>query len=168
MNSKAAICGPIVGSIVLPNAGGFIGYFLVRKNVKPMYEKLNYPEWSPPQWLSSAVWLGLYSGIGYGSYLVYKTGGGLEGPAKLPLTMYAANLVANWAYCPIFFGCGNSKMALIDIGLIEITAIGTGFLFHQVNKTAGYLFIPYILWMGYVAAYNYKIFKNNKPEVKVN
>lgn len=56
--------------------------------------------------------------------------------------------------------------AFYEINLVTATAAATAYFFYKVNSVAGYLFIPYILWLGYATALNYKIFKDN-PEYTV-
>ncbi|RWR99262.1 translocator protein-like isoform X2, partial [Dinothrombium tinctorium] len=46
------------------------------------------------------VWPILYTSIGVASYFIYKEGGGFKGAAKLPLTLYAVNLVLNGSWTP--------------------------------------------------------------------
>ncbi|KAL3269509.1 hypothetical protein HHI36_008575 [Cryptolaemus montrouzieri] len=152
---------PMIGAIILPNIGGFAGGFITRKNLRPWYENLKKPDVRPPNWAFGPVWTALYSGIGYASYLVYKEGSGFDGPAKLPLILYGTNLIANWAWTPIFFGAKDLKLALYEINLITATAIGTGYMFFKIKPLAGYIFIPYIAWLGLATWLNYSIARDN-------
>ncbi|GFX40632.1 translocator protein [Trichonephila clavipes] len=94
---------PIAGAIALPHIGGIAAAFITRKEVKTWYETLKRPTWRPPNWVFAPMWTSLYTGMGYASYLVWKEGG-FDGPAKMPLMIYGANLVLNWMWTPIFFG----------------------------------------------------------------
>lgn len=91
------------GAIILPNIGGWAGGFITKSNIKPWYEGLKAPAWAPPSAVFGPVWTTLYCGMGYASYVVYNKGGGFSGAAKLPLSLYAAQLALNWAWTPIFF-----------------------------------------------------------------
>lgn len=73
---------PVVGATVLPNLGGIAGGYFTRKAIKNWYEKLNKPEWRPPNWAFGPVWTTLYCSMGYASYLVYRDGGGFDGNEK--------------------------------------------------------------------------------------
>ncbi|GLV33591.1 Translocator protein [Carabus blaptoides fortunei] len=117
------------------------GYF-TRKSIKTWYETLKKPEWRPPNWVFAPVWTSLYTGMGYASYLVYKEGGGFNGPAKLPLIAYGTQLALNWAWTPIFFGYKNVKWGFYAILALDVSVVTCGIMFAEVNKTAGLLFIP--------------------------
>lgn len=73
-----------LGSIILPNIGGIAGGLITRKNINPWYENLQKPAWRPPNYAFGPIWTGLYCGMGYASYLVYTSGGGLKGKYKVP------------------------------------------------------------------------------------
>ena len=46
-------------------------------------------------------------------------------------------------------------------------AIGaTMYSFFQINKTAGYLLVPYQMWVTLAAALNYSIWKNNNESIE--
>lgn len=85
----------IVGACALPHVPGF--YFArsawFNKNLNEWYNKLDFPSYRPPNWVFGPVWGGLYTGMGYASYLVYKNGGGFKGSAKLPLALYGTQLI---------------------------------------------------------------------------
>ncbi|KAL1494602.1 hypothetical protein ABEB36_010174 [Hypothenemus hampei] len=164
-----------VGATIFPNIGGLAGGIITKSALTPWYDGLNKPAWRPPNWAFGPVWTSLYSGIGYASYLVYRDGGGLDGDAKIPLVVYGSNLLLNWAWTPIFFGYKRLDLALYEIQLVNITAIASGILFYKINPVAGYIFIPYVLWLGVATTLNYVIWRDNKDsstatikEIKTN
>ncbi|KAH8260378.1 hypothetical protein KR026_010589 [Drosophila bipectinata] len=173
----------IAGAIILPNLGGLYNGSLTRKHLQNWYAHLKFPSFKPPNWVFAPVWTTLYAGMGYGSYLVWRDGGGFSGEAKLPLLVYGTQLALNWAWSPIFFGQHNIKgvsnihisstwsslipfirsQGLIDIVALTATAGACGVLFYQVNKVAGLIFVPYLAWLSFATALNYSIWKLN-PE----
>lgn len=177
----------IAGAVILPNLGGIVNGKLTRNNLKNWYANLNFPSFRPPNWVFAPVWTGLYAGMGFGSYLVWRDGGGFSGDAQLPLVAYGTQLALNWAWTPIFFGQHNIKgvswhitigfryllivslflhtQGLIDIVALTAAAGACGVLFYRVNKTAGLIFVPYMAWLGFATALNYAMWKLN-PEKK--
>ena len=53
--------------------------------------------------------------------------------------------------------------ALIDIVALDCAAAACGVLFFKINKAAGYLFVPYLAWLGFATLLNYSMMKLN-PE----
>ncbi|XP_045455582.1 translocator protein isoform X2 [Melitaea cinxia] len=160
-----------IGSIILPNAGGWANglYFAgqVRKDGdKAWYDTLKKPSWNPPKWVFGPAWTVLYSGMGYASYLVYEECGGFTDEAVLPLTLYGGQLLLNWAWTPIFFGLKDFKLAFIEISVLSGAAVATAASFSNVNKTAGLLMLPYLAWLAYASSLSYYIWKNNPKEIK--
>ncbi|XP_017011540.2 translocator protein [Drosophila takahashii] len=157
----------IAGAVILPNLGGIYNGRLTRKHLESWYSKLKFPSFKPPNAVFAPMWISLYAGMGYGSYLVWRDGGGFSGEAaRLPLIAYGTQLALNWAWTPIFFGQHNIKGGLIDIVALTGAAGICGVLFYKVNKTAGLLFVPYLAWLGFATALNYSIWKLNPEEKK--
>ncbi|VVC94508.1 translocator protein-like isoform X1 [Leptidea sinapis] len=155
-----------IGSIILPNVGGWANglYFAgqIRKDEKKAwYDELKKPSWNPPKWVFGPAWTTLYCGMGYASYLVYEECGGLTEDAVLPLSLYGGQLLLNWAWTPIFFGLKDFKLAFIEISVLGGAAIATTVSFARVNKTAAGLMLPYLAWLAYASSLSYYIWKNN-------
>ncbi|KAL5232739.1 hypothetical protein ACI65C_000149 [Semiaphis heraclei] len=127
-------------------------------------QTLNRPSWRPPNYMFAPVWTTLYLGMGYASYMVYRSGGGFFGAAKIPLTLYASQLVLNWAWTPLFFEFHQLKWSLVEICVLWTNVAGCIVTFHKINKVASYLMIPYLGWLSLATALTYNIYKNN-PEI---
>ncbi|KAF5909385.1 translocator protein, partial [Clarias magur] len=100
----------VLGLTALPHVGGLLGGYITRREVKTWYTTLNKPSWRPPNSAFGVVWTTLYTGMGYGSYLVYKELGGFTEDAVVPLGLYGLQLALNWAWTPIFFGAHKIKL----------------------------------------------------------
>ena len=67
------------------------------------------PWFCPPDFAFPIAWTYLYGTMGYASYIVFRDGGGLDGPARLPLLVYGSQLLLNWTFTPVYFGQKNLK-----------------------------------------------------------
>ncbi|NWS29873.1 TSPO protein, partial [Polioptila caerulea] len=101
-----------VGFTVLPHVGGFLGWFLTRKEIPAWYEKLKKPSWFPSCKVFPVAWTMLYTGMGYASYLVWNDLGGCGSKALVPMGLYGAQLALNWAWPPLFFGAHNLNLVM--------------------------------------------------------
>src|SRR4051812_19178085 len=70
------------------------------------YQSLQQPDWAPPSWLFGPVWTVLYAMIAVSGWLVWRRTGW-----STPLNWYAAQLVLNAVWTPIFFGFGRYGLA---------------------------------------------------------
>jgi benzodiazapine receptor len=151
----------MIGAMVLPNVGGWLGSLITIKNVPTWYEGLNKPEWRPPNKAFGPVWTALYTGMGYASYLVYRDGGGFDGVARGPLILFGSQLALNWAWTPIFFGFHKLGLSLAEIILLYGNVVACTIGFWNVNRTAGLIMLPYLGWLSIATALTYCIWRDN-------
>lgn len=160
----------IAAAVILPNVGGWAGGIITQQNIKPWYESLNKPKFNPPNYLFGPVWTGIYCGIGYASYLVYDellaSGNGFNRTAQMALALYANQLVLNWAWTPIFFKYHSLKWSAVELSVLTASSAACGYAFGQINRTAGYLFVPYLAWLSYALYLNVSIYLKNKPAIE--
>lgn len=71
------------------------------------------PTWTPPAWVFGPVWSLLYILLGFASWSVW-THGGTE-KQKIPLGFYAATLILNLSWTPIFFKARKLDLALVNV-----------------------------------------------------
>lgn len=120
------------------------------------YAALELPGWAPPSWLFGPVWTLLYAMIAVAGWLVWQRVGWR--PVLLP---YAAQLILNAAWTPIFFGAGRYGWALLDIAAMWLAIVATMVAFWPVSRRAVALLAPYLAWVSFAAALNAAIWAAN-------
>lgn len=107
------------------------------------YAELNKAPWTPPGWVFGAAWTSIM--IFYAIYmaLLYKRN---ENRKKIIL-LYAAQLLFNISWNPLFFYFQNASMALLTI--LILTFIVAYFLFHYQKSMRWFslLILPYFIWL---------------------
>ncbi|HEX3000102.1 MAG TPA: TspO/MBR family protein [Armatimonadota bacterium] len=140
-------------------AGG-LGSLWTMPALSSWYASLEKPAWTPPGWLFGPVWTLLYISMGVAAWLVWRKCG-LQG-AALPLAVFAVQLLLNVAWTGIFFGMHLPGAAFAEIILLWIAILATLILFRHVSPAAGWLLLPYLLWVGFAAALNFSIWQLNR------
>ncbi|GAA2860715.1 tryptophan-rich sensory protein [Streptosporangium fragile] len=120
------------------------------------YLSLERPSWAPPQWLFGPVWTVLYIMIALSGWLAWSARG--RTPA---LGVYAAQLVLNAAWTPLFFGAGRYGLAFAEIVVLWLAIAGTVVMFRRISRPAAWLLVPYLLWVTYAASLNVAIWQLN-------
>jgi tryptophan-rich sensory protein len=120
------------------------------------YQSLEQPSWAPPSWLFGPVWTVLYAMIAVAGWLVWRRAGWTGA-----LTVYAAQLVLNALWTPIFFGFGQYGLALADIVVLWVLIGVTIGMFRRVSGAAAALLLPYWAWVTFATALNAWIWYHN-------
>ncbi len=119
------------------------------------YQLLRKPAETPPGWVFPVAWTTLYILMGLAlAMIVNARGSRLRGPA---LALFAAQLAANLAWSPLFFGAHEVFWALVLILTILVLAFATTIVFGRVRKAAAWLMVPYLMWLSFASILNYKI-----------
>jgi len=123
------------------------------------YEQLNRPDWNPPGWLFGPVWTILYTFMGIAAWRIWKKLGFKGG--KTELSMFGIQLFLNGLWSQLFFGMQEVGLAFIEILFLLAAIIITTILFFREDKIAGWLFVPYILWVAFASVLNGTIWLMN-------
>lgn len=118
------------------------------------FDTLIKPPLSPPGWLFPLVWTILYLLMGYASYRVL-TADAPNADKRRALIVYGTQLALNFLWSPVFFGLGWLLVAFFILVALWILILITGNLFSQIDKTAGTLLIPYLLWVTFAGYLNF-------------
>jgi tryptophan-rich sensory protein len=123
------------------------------------YTQLVLPKWAPPSWVFGPVWAVLYVAIGIAAWLVWRTDGFRS--ARGALTLFLAQLTLNALWSWLFFGWHRGPLAFADILLLWVLIIATLIAFWRVRTLAGWLLVPYLLWVSFASALNYAVWQLN-------
>ena len=141
----------LVSLLISMGIGGISA--LVTKDSMPVYEGLVKPPLSPPGWLFGVVWGILFFLMGISAYIVYTSDSPEKGPA---LKFYGAQLIVNFIWPILFFNLRLYWIAFIWLVLLWILILAMIARFSRIQKWAGYLQIPYLLWVtfaGYLSLF---------------
>ncbi len=120
------------------------------------YEHLRKPAWRPPSWVFGPAWLCLYTMLAVSGWLAWRDSESWLAPAT-----YAVSLAINAAWSPIFFGMRRMDLALLCIGLLWLSIAAMMFVFAPISTVAFWLLVPYLLWVTFAGALNWKILRLN-------
>lgn len=149
----------LVTSLIPPFAAGFLGWLFTRNSME-VYGTLNSPPLSPPGWVFPVVWGILYTLMGIALYLVRSSGGELE-TKKKAYWIFGIQLVFNFLWTLFFFRFRLYGFSAIWLGaLIVLIAINILY-FGKINKVAGWLLVPYLLWCAFALYLNVGIYLLN-------
>lgn len=117
------VCGIIVGLAINTNS----------------YQIINKPPFSPPALVFPIAWSFLYLLMGISLYLTLKKKG--------KIINFTIQLTVNLIWPILFFSLKYYLFAILWLVILIYFVIATITDFFNVNKIAGYLQIPYFIWL---------------------
>ena len=149
----------LVLCLVIPLAVGGLAA-LITGGGMDTFEKLNQPPLSPPGWLFPVVWTILYILMGIASYLVLTSGASRES-IRRALVLYAIQLAFNFLWPILFFSLSAYLFAFVWLVVLWLLILATAVSFHRISDAAGYLMIPYLVWVAFAGYLNLGIYLLN-------
>ena len=140
--------------ILISELVGVLGS-LLSGNLGVIYTSFVKPPLSPPGWLFGIIWPVLYLLMSIAAYIIYQTPQTLE--RKEATTFYWIQLFVNFLWPIVFFRFEWYWIAVGVIILLDILVSITTLRFYKINKAAGYLMIPYLLWILFATYLNFGI-----------
>ena len=98
--------------------------------------------------------------MGISAYLVSSTEAE-AGLKKRAFVLYALQLVFNFFWSIWFFRFELLGFSFLWILLLFALVILTALAFYDINKLAGWLFLPYIAWLAFASYLNYMVWMLN-------
>lgn len=138
--------------IAIPLAVGGLAALLTGSSMEK-FSSLNQPPLAPPGWLFPVVWTILYVLMGVASYLVLTSGR----PDRFALRLYGVQLAVNFLWPLLFFRWELYWFAFVWLVLLWVLVVATAVRFHEISALAGWLLVPYILWVTFAGYLNFSI-----------
>lgn len=151
---------PLLVSLAIPLGVGALSALLSRPGMADFQETVTQPPLSPPMWLFPVVWTLLYLLMGLASYLVYTS---RDNRADIPaaLTLYGAQLAVNFFWSIFFFNFGWYLFSFLWLVLLWVLILATLIAFYRIRPVAGYLLIPYLIWVTFAGYLTFAIYLLN-------
>lgn len=158
MNASKKWIGLVVW-ILLCLATGLIGsLFSPSSSPGEWYETLQKSSLNPPGIVFPIVWNILFILMGTAAWRIWK----MCGPTLcLPLIVFILQLILNALWSYLFFGLQNPGLAFIEIIILWLAILVTLISFYKIDKLAGYLLVPYLVWVSFAIYLNYAIVQLN-------
>ncbi len=129
-----------------------VAAFFSLQAMKTFYPSLNMPLFSPPDYVFAPVWSVLYTLMIFSYYIVLNSTDAIQTQSATLLFLGQLFLQMLWSY--VFFGIGFYAPAIVVILLMIWTVYKMIERFKSINKIAGNLQYPYLLWLIYAAYLN--------------
>ncbi len=143
-------------------AVGYLSGQATQSSVNTWFPTLVKPSFNPPPWVFAPVWSLLYMMMGIAAGLVWSRIDFEKEAVQKALLFFAIQLALNALWSILFFGLRNPLLGLIEIVLLWLMIYETYIKFIKIDKIAGYLFIPYLLWVSFATVLNASIWWLNK------
>ncbi|WP_055097312.1 TspO/MBR family protein [Flavobacterium aquidurense] len=152
----------IVIALIVCLMVGYSASVVTRPSVETWYPTIIKPVFNPPNWIFMPVWTLLYILMAVAAGLVWDKIKEQNEEVKKALGFFLIQLTLNAIWSYIFFGLKNPMLALIEIALLWLMIYETYLKFIKINKTAGYLLIPYMAWVAFAGILNASIWWLNR------
>jgi tryptophan-rich sensory protein len=157
MAGRAANWIGLTAFLVACFAVATIGGVVTQASVDTWYPTLAKPAFTPPDRVFGPVWTVLYAMMAVAAWLVWRRIGWHGGALVLFFVQLALNLL--WSI--LFFGLQLVGLALVDITVLVVLIALTTVAFWRIDRRAGLLLVPYLLWVVYASALNGAIWLMN-------
>ncbi len=145
----------LIAVVAIELLGGLSGWISNSGYGNPWFDALVKPSFMPPGYLFGIVWPILYALLGIALALILA-----EPPSerrRFALILFFAQLALNFAWSPIFFAGHDIRLARVVIILMAILAAAAAVQFYRIRQAAGLLMVPYLAWLLFAAALNWRI-----------
>ena len=147
----------LIAAVLLCLVVGSMGSLVTTTGSGSWYESLEKPAFTPPNWVFGPVWTTLFILMGIALYLVWQSGTERR-DVQIALAVFGIQFALNVLWSFLFFGMQSPLLGLVEIVLLWIMIAVTIVLFYQIRKIAGYLLVPYIVWVTIATALNYSVY----------
>lgn len=152
--------GILIGAVLLSLATGWVSSYLSRAGVTEWYPTIVQPWFTPPNWIFGPVWTILYILMGISLFLILKAGWD-QWDVRLGTGIFAAQLFLNGMWSITFFGIPSPALGLVNIIILWFLILWMIITFTRINRIAGYMNIPYLLWVSFATILNASIYLLN-------
>jgi benzodiazapine receptor len=149
----------LIIAILLPMVIGGLSGFLTANSINDWYTTLQQPSFNPPNWVFGPVWTTLYLIMGISLYRIWILPVSAE--RNFAIVVFFGQMILNFFWSLIFFRWHLIGAALAEIILMWVMIATMIHLFKKLDKVAGIMNVPYLLWVTFASVLNAAYFVLN-------
>jgi len=130
--------------------------------IGPWYAQLRKPSWQPPNWLFAPAWTLIAILTVVAAVLAWDAAPDAAGRAEI-IALFVINGALNMAWSLLFFKMHRPDWALIEVVLLWLSIAALMVGLAPMSVRAGWLLLPYLLWVSFASVLNRKIVQLNQP-----
>lgn len=149
----------LAGFMALSFAWVALNGWATAQGVGDWYPALAKPWFTPPNWLFGPMWTTIFVLMAMAAWRVWRLPPAPE--RTRALTLFGVQLGFNLLWSVLFFTLRSPAAALADIAVLWLLILATLVSFRRLDRWAGLLLVPYILWVSLAVALNVGIVRLN-------
>ena len=153
----AAVTSAAAAAIAVAGVGALV------TDLSPWYYHLAEPSWKPPDWLFGPAWTIIFALAAASGYLVWSGERRHTPHQARTLALFAVNGMLNIAWSALFFRLHRLDWALLEVSLLWLSIAGLIYLTSKSSALAGWLLVPYLLWVSFAGVLNFALLRLNGP-----
>jgi len=136
-----------------------LGGIITATSVGSWYLSIEKPAFNPPNWVFAPVWTTIFVFIAIAGWRVWRK---IHAPRRRPsMIAFAIQLGLNLTWSFLFFGLRRIDLAMVEIIVLLASIIITTILFWKIDRLAGALFVPYVVWVAFATLLNISLWLLN-------
>ncbi len=146
-------------SVLIAEAVGGLSAWLTRDGMELYKAVIEKPPLSPPAVVFAVVWPVLYLLMGIGAARIWLLPRSRE--RTQGLVIYAVQLAFNFVWSLLFFGWERYGLAFVWLAALWGLIVWMALSFYELDRPAGLLQLPYVLWVLFAGYLNYGVWMLN-------
>ena len=150
---------PYIISLLFTFAIALLSNYLVG-DPSLLYNDLAKPKLAPPDYIFGIVWPILYVLMAVAAGVVYNSkcySDRCESDKKSAILLYKVQLIFNGIWPILFFKFELFTFSFVWIVFLWLLILKMMYDFYKINKIAGYMILPYFLWVTFATYFNLMI-----------
>jgi tryptophan-rich sensory protein len=131
-------------------AVALLGSSVTLPKIPTWYAGLTKPSFTPPNAVFGPVWTILYILMAVAVWRI----GSADPRRRRAVALFSVQLVLNAIWSPVFFGLEMPRLGLFVIVMLLVILAATVAAFWRLDRLAGMLLVPYLVWVCYATALN--------------
>ncbi|TPG13759.1 TspO/MBR family protein [Sphingomonas oligophenolica] len=146
----------VAWALVLGGAGG------VLTEIGAWYHGLKKPSFQPPSWLFGPAWTIILGLAAWAGVLAWRAAPTAAAHTDVIL-FFAVNGILHLLWSPLFFKWKRPDWSLIEVVFLWVSVGAMMLGLGSLSSLAGWLIVPYFVWVSFAAVLNRAIVRLNQP-----